>query len=313
MSPDLVLLGNLLVDDVVHDDGRTRMGQAGGAMLYASLAASLWGVRAGCVSLLGDDYPSAALDGLRVRGIDLDGIHPLHANGVRTWLLYEGRVRRVVHRLGCPSHEAVSPGPEHVPAAWRTARAFHLAPMPFETQAALVRAIRAWESPERPALVSVDPHLPVTPETLERHRSLLALVDTFLPSDDELLLPDAARDSEGTLPSLCAGRLRFVAWKRGAAGGTLYDARAKRVRTWPARAGVVQDTTGAGDAFMAGFVSALLERDDPERDAVERALARGQVTASFAIEAWGADGLLAATPDTVQARLASWAREKVRS
>jgi len=85
------------------------------------------------------------------------------------------------------------------------------------------------------------------------------------------------------------------------------------VHTWPARAGVVQDTTGAGDAFMAGVVSALLERDDPERDAVERALARGQVTASFAIEAWGADGLLAATPDTVQARLASWAREKVRS
>jgi 2-dehydro-3-deoxygluconokinase len=137
---------------------------------------------------------------------------------------------------------------------------------------------------------------------------LLADVDTFLPSDDELLLPDAARDPETALASLCAGRLRFVAWKRGAAGGTLYDARAKRVHPWPARAGVVQDTTGAGDAFMAGFVSAMLERDDPER-----ALVRGQVAASFAIEAWGADGLLAATPAAVQARLATWAHDKVRS
>ena len=45
MTPDLVLLGNLLVDDVVFADGSTRMGQAGGAMLYAALAASLWGVR----------------------------------------------------------------------------------------------------------------------------------------------------------------------------------------------------------------------------------------------------------------------------
>jgi sugar/nucleoside kinase (ribokinase family) len=306
--PDLVLLGNLLVDDLVFEDGRTRMGQPGGAMLYAALAASLWGMRVGCVSLLGDDYPGAALETLRARNIALDGVHPLKRNGVRTWLLYEGGIRRVIHRLGCPSHEAVSPNPEHVPTAWRTARAFHLAPMPFETQAALVRAIRAWESPERPAHVSLDPHLPVTVETISRYRSLLADVDAFFPSDDELQLRDAARDAEVALASLCAGRLRFVAWKRGAAGGTLHDAFTKRTHAWPARVTRVEDPTGAGDAFMSGFVSARLEHDD-----VDRALLRGVVTASFAVEAWGADGLLAATFEAAQARLAGWAHEKVRS
>ena len=35
MIPSIVLLGNLLVDDVVHADGATRMGQPGGALLYA--------------------------------------------------------------------------------------------------------------------------------------------------------------------------------------------------------------------------------------------------------------------------------------
>src|SRR5262249_36503751 len=99
-TPDLVLLGNLLVDDVGFADGRTRMGQPGGAMLYAALAASLWGVSTGCVSLRGDDYPSTALDELRARGVALDGVHALHRNGVRTWLLYEGAIRRVIHRLG---------------------------------------------------------------------------------------------------------------------------------------------------------------------------------------------------------------------
>src|SRR5213595_1676520 len=92
VTPDLVLLGNLLVDDVVFADGRTRMGQPGGAMLYAALAASLWGVRTGCVSLRGDDYPAAALEALRQRDVSLDGIHPLHGDGVRTWLLYEGAI-----------------------------------------------------------------------------------------------------------------------------------------------------------------------------------------------------------------------------
>ena len=308
MTPDLVLLGNLLVDDVVFADGRTRMGQPGGAMLYASLAASLWGVATGCVSLRGDDYPGAALDALRDRGVALDGVHPLHATGVRTWLLYENPVRRVVHRLGCPSHEAVSPRPEHVPEAWRGARAFHLAPMPFETQRALVRAIREWQSPARPAHISLDPHLGVTPETTGRWRELLADVDAFFPSDDELHLAEAAREPAAVLAPLVAGRLRFIAWKRGAAGGTLHDARAHRSHDWSARATRVEDPTGAGDAFMAGFVSAQLERDD-----VERALRRGVVTASFAIEAWGADGLLGATVDSARARLAAWEAEQVRS
>jgi len=313
-TPDLVLLGNLLVDDVVFGDGRTRMGQAGGAMLYASLAASLWGLHVGCVSIRGDDYPAAALDALRARGVALDGVHPLHAKGVRTWLLYEGAIRRVVHRLGCPSHEAVSPEPDHVPRAWRAARAFHLAPMPFETQRALVTAIRAWESPERPAFVSLDPHLAVSPDTLERYRDLLAHVDAFFPSDDELLLPDAGPTSGGypdparTLGARRSGRLRFVAWKRGAAGGWLLDACDGRLREWPARAGRVEDPTGAGDAWMAGFVSAHLAGEP-----IERCLRRAVVTAGIAVEGWGPDGLLAATRDSAEARLAAWESSEVRA
>jgi hypothetical protein len=59
---------------------------------------------------------------------------------------------------------------------------------------------------------------------------------------------------------------------------------------------------------MAGFVSAQLEADD-----VERALRRGVVTASFAIEAWGADGLLAASREAAAARLAAWGTSEVRA
>ena len=308
MTPDLVLLGNLLVDDVVFADGRTRMGQPGGAMLYASLAASLWGARVGCVSLRGDDYPAAALDALRARGVLLDGVHALAANGVRTWLLYEGAVRRVVHRLGCPSHEAVSPVPAHVPEAWRGARAFHLAPMPIATQRVLVEAIRAWETPERPAFISLDPHLSVRPETLGTWRELLVQVDAFFPSDDEWCLPEAARDPSATLAALAGGSLRFIAWKRGAAGGTLYDVRERRVHTWPARASRVEDPTGAGDAFMAGFVTAQLAGHS-----LEACVRRAVVTAGFALEAWGPDGLMAATRSGAEARVAAWDPTEVRS
>ena len=50
MSLDLVIAGNLLVDDIVYPDGRTRMGEAGGAALYMALAASLWDAKVGIAS-----------------------------------------------------------------------------------------------------------------------------------------------------------------------------------------------------------------------------------------------------------------------
>ena len=300
-APELVVMGNLLVDDVVAADGRTRMAQPGGAILYASLAAALWGARVGCVSLRGNDYPPAALDALRSRGIALAGVHALGTNGVRTWLLYEGAIRRVVHRLGCPSHEAVSPRPEHVPEAWRRARAFHLAPMPIETQRALVDAIRGWESPEAPAFVSLDPHLPLDEGTFETWRELLSHVDLFLPSDDEMRWEEARQDPARAFGRLASGRLRFVAWKRGADGGTLYDARERALRTWRPVTTEVRDATGAGDAFMAGFVTATLSGAD-----VADALKRAAVTASFAIADVGPDGLLRATPQQAADQLATW-------
>ena len=296
MTPDLVLLGNLLVDDLVFPDGSTRMQQAGGAILYASAAAAMWGVRVGCVSLRGDDYPAAALETLAARGVALDGITDLGKPGVRTWLLYEGRVRRVVHQLGCPTHEQVSPTFASVPAAWRSARMFHLAPMPIAVQDELVRALGAAGS-----FVSVDPHELVTEQTLERWRSVLAHADAFFPSEDELRLDDAQSDPAGAIKRLVCGRLRFVFFKRGSGGGLMYDSRADRMHEWTGiREGIV-DPTGAGDSFAAGFLTAHLAGQP-----VETCLQRAVVSTSFALEAWGPGALLAATRAGAEERHRGW-------
>ena len=83
MTPDVVVLGNLLVDDVVFADGSSRMGQPGGAVLYAALGARLWNVGTGCVSVRGDDYPADMLDRLQGCGVDLAGVQPLRRSGVQ--------------------------------------------------------------------------------------------------------------------------------------------------------------------------------------------------------------------------------------
>jgi sugar/nucleoside kinase (ribokinase family) len=290
--PSIVLLGNLLVDDVVFADGTTRMGQPGGALLYGALAATLWAARPGLVTVVGDDYPVNVLDEFRQRGVDLSGAFPLRRPGVRTWLLYEGDVRRLIHRLGCPTHEEVSPWPALIPAAWRDARAFHLAPMPFDVQRRLLAAL-----PAPAPFVSIDPHQPVTEETLPEWREALANADAFFPGEDELELDGVLQDPCQALRRLVNGRLRYVVFKRGARGGILYDARDDRFHAWDAYASTVIDQTGAGDAFSVGFVLAHLE-GLPTESCLQRAV----VTASFAVGGWGPEGLLAATRADAETR-----------
>jgi sugar/nucleoside kinase (ribokinase family) len=299
--PEIVLLGNLLVDDVVLADGTTRMGQPGGALLYCALGATLWASRPGLVSVVGDDYPAEALERLQRLGVDLAGMHRLGRSGVRTWLLYEGQARRLIHRLGCPTHEEVSPLPARIPAAWRAAHAFHLAPMPLEVQRQLLTAVRG----HSPAFVSVDPHLPVTEETLDEWREALADADAFFPGEDELQLEGVQDDPGGALRRLVNGRLRFVVFKRGARGGILYDAHHERFYAWNAGAARVVDQTGAGDAFGVGLILAHLDGLP-----IEACLQRAVVTASFAVEAWGPEALFTATRADVEARLRQWYGER---
>lgn len=291
-TPRLVIAGNLLVDDLVFADGRTRMGEAGGAVLYAALGASLWSSEVACLSRCGLDYPSTALATLRARGVDLAGVRPLGRAGGRTWLLYEGTQWRMVPRLGGPSHEEVSPAPSEVPPQWLRAAAVHLAPMPLSCQKELREL---WPDS---TFISLDPHLPIREDTLPLFAPLLARIDALFLGEEELALGAKEDPPESVLRRLRGGRLRYIAWKRGAAGGLLYDAHADRLTPWSARAEAVVDPTGCGDAFAASFVTALLDGED-----AARAIERGLVGASFALAGWGASALLEADAAAARARL----------
>src|SRR4029453_12163479 len=119
-------------------------------------------------------------------------------------------------------------------------------------------------------------------------REVVAQADALFLSEDELDV--GSRDEpHAALRALAGGGPRFVLFKRGPPGGILYDVRADGFLDWAPRAAAVVDPTGAGDAFAAGFLAGWLHGEP-----VDVALLRGVVGASFAIEDWGAAGLLRA-------------------
>lgn len=291
-EPVIAVLGNLIVDDLVYDDGSTRMHQAGGAVVHFALGAAMWDVPVGIVSIAGSDYPSGILDRLVDRGVNLDGVRRHDGPGIRMWLLYEGWRRRVLHRLSSPPHETMSPSVGDIPMAWSPA-AVHLCPMPLHRQRTLLEHLHTDTS----ALLSVDPFALIHQETWAECVEAFAHADALLAGEDEILLPG---DVDHRLRWFESG-IPLVFFKRGPAGGTVYDASRRRVLSWKGRCERVVEPTGAGDAFAGGLLAGLC-RDDP----IERALEKAVVSASFSLESLDVEAMLGVSPDRARDRLDQW-------
>ena len=177
------------------------------------------------------------------------------------------------------------------------AQAFHLAPVPLQCQSLLVETVRGRDA----AHLSLDPHDPITPASLDRWRAVARQLDLLFVSDEDVRLPGLAVDPAEALAAFAGGRLRGIALKRSERGGLYIDLAAGGQVEWPGRAVSVVDPTGAGDAFAGGFLAGWLDTSD-----LATALARGAVSASFALEAWGAGGLFDATRGEAQLRYEAW-------
>ncbi|MFJ5861122.1 sugar kinase [Pseudarthrobacter sp. NPDC092439] len=125
-------------------------------------------------------------------------------------------------------------------------------------------------------------------EAREALTSLVRHAGIVIASDDELALVTSVQPSQedsGTVEAAMAaelldGGLSEVVVKRGAAGAGVYT----RGGHWevPAVAVTSRDTVGAGDAFTAGYLSALLDGED-----VAGRLQRGVLTGAFAVSTAG--------------------------
>ncbi len=116
---------------------------------------------------------------------------------------------------------------------------------------------------------------------LARHASIVIASDDELGLVADVRADSAGADSETAVAAELLGRgVREVVVKRGAAGAGVHTAEGR----WEAPAVPVTsiDTVGAGDAFTAGYLSALLDGAD-----VAGRLHRGALAGAFAVSTAG--------------------------
>jgi sugar/nucleoside kinase (ribokinase family) len=284
-EPDVLVLGRLYCDLVftgltaLPPPGRETFAPGltvtagGGAFITAAWLARL-GRTPGIVSDLGDDPFSALVSAEMARRGLSDRLVARHAGPlVRTTVAMPvGGDRALLTYL------ADDPGRDPCPAvAASGARHLHVAEL-----ATLVAWPGVVGAARRAGMsVSLDSAWDDALMRDPRARALVGTVDLFLPNEAEACaladLPEG--DAEAALAHW-AERVPGVVVKLGAAGAVgVIDGR--RVSAAAPEVAVV-DSTGAGDAFDAGLIHALLDGEDPES-----ALAAGVACGARAVQGPG--------------------------
>ncbi len=328
MRPDVpkhIFIGNLVLDDIVYPDGRTRMAAPGGNSLYAAIGAKIWSDEVGLAAIVGRDWPKSCTQKLLDHNIDLSGVKVRGAETMRAWALYEADGRRnyisrnksvakltpspyssippsyddilAFSRAAEALHISLSPTPDDLsPEHLRYAKTLHLCPMRLQT-------LLAWQdAPTGAATISVDILPFPSPGNLDDPQllSLLAHSDVFMPSQAEAEYLAPARNLAQLCKDLAQRGPKIVVIKLGDKGALVYDKSQDKVQHIPAYPTKAKDLTGAGDSFCGGFSVGLSQSGDPFE-----AARYGAVSASFLIEGFGALHALEVPRAAAEKRLAA--------
>jgi 2-dehydro-3-deoxygluconokinase len=291
---DVLTMGETMA--ALRATGPIRLGSAmtpsaAGAESTVAIGLARLGHRAGWVGRVGDDeFGELVLRTLRAEGVDLSHAR-VDPDGRPTGLMArEHRVGSLIrvnyHRTGSAG-SALEPG-DVLPALDDGPRVLHLtgitpALSPSAAQAVQAAARRAHDVG---VTVSFDVNYRSRLWPARRAREILLplaeLADVLIASSDELHLvsPDPALDEAGATAAILSRGTREVVLTRGADGASATTADGTAAVS--ARPVPVVDVVGAGDAFVAGYLSGLLDGLP-----VEHRLHRAAVTAAFGVATAG--------------------------
>ena len=317
--PDVLVLGQITVDDTVPANPGPWYRRLGGNALYAAAGARLWcpPERVGLVARVSASLPFDLPQVLKQGGLSVLGLVPVAVEPLVEWIVYEADGNRQSMPRNAAlrdpaaaagellarylAHlEALSASAEDIPAAWLPARAIHLAPQVLSRHLGSCQALAS-----RCTFLSVDPspHYSRGRDAAEL-AALLQGATAFLPSQAEVQhLAAVWPDWESAVRALHAVGFQEVLLKQGADGALLAEpgTRDASVRRIPAAPAVVRDLTGAGDAFSGAYAASRALGHAPPA-----AAARATVAAAMVVECQGTQEAMMLRQEDAEARLAEY-------
>ena len=291
----LVTVGSVAFDAIESPFGKTDK-IVGGAGTFITLASSFFVKEQGIISVVGDDFPAATLENMKVKGIDIQGIQI--KTGEKTFF-WSGRYHNdmnsrdtLVTELNVLEH--FNP---IVPQAFQGADYLMLGNLSPQVQRMVIERME-----KRPKLIAMDTMNFWMDIALDELKKTMALVDVLIINDEE------ARQLSGVYSLVKAAKViramgpQIVIIKKGEHGALLFHE--ENMFFAPALPlEDVFDPTGAGDTFAGGFMGYIAATDDFSFENMKRAIIAGSALASFCVEKFGTQRLLELTKEELNARV----------
>jgi len=277
---DVLTLGESMVLLLAEQPGPMREATTfrryiAGAESNLAIGLSRLGQTAGWFSRVGDDEFGRAIV-FRIRGEGVDTSHVLSDPSAPTGLVIRerrevGPIEQVYYRRGSAASRLA---PSDLDAAYLgNARFLHLTGItPALSESCRETVFAAAEMAHAAGVkVVLDPNyrskLWAPAQFREVLRSLASRCDILLPGMDEALLLTGQSDPEMAARELVGLGPELVVIKLGASGALALDGNGQVTRAPAVRIERIVDPVGAGDAFAAGLLTAML-RDFPLQNAL---------------------------------------------
>ncbi len=291
----LLIVGTVAFDAIETPFGKTDK-ILGGAGTYIGLSASFFNLQSAIVSVVGDDFPQEYLDLLTARNIDISGLEVVKGGKTFFWSgLYHNDLNSR-DTLATELNVLADFQPK-VPQNFKDADVVMLGNLHPLVQSSVLDQMEV-----KPKLVVLDTMNfwmdCALPELLE----VMKRIDVITINDEE------ARQLSGEYSLVKAAAKihtmgpKYVVIKKGEHGALLFHN--EEVFFAPALPlEEVFDPTGAGDTFAGGFTGFIAQSENVSFANMKNAVIYGSNLASFCVEKFGTERMLALDKKEVVSRL----------
>jgi sugar/nucleoside kinase (ribokinase family) len=291
----LLIVGTVAFDAIETPFGKTDK-ILGGAGTYIGLSASFFNVQSAIVSVVGDDFPQEYLDLLTARNIDISGLEVVPGGKTFFW---SGRYHNDLNSRDTLDTQlnVLADFQPKVPQDFKNAEIVMLGNLHPLVQSSVLDQMET-----QPKLVVLDTMNFWMDCALPELLDVIKRVDVITINDEE------ARQLSGEYSLVKAAAKihtmgpKYVVIKKGEHGALIFHN--KEVFFAPALPlEEVFDPTGAGDTFAGGFAGYLTQSENISFENMKNAIIHGSNLASFCVEKFGTERMLALDKEEVVSRL----------
>jgi len=258
---DVVAIGHLCIDHILLPDSDVPFVTLGGSAAYVSFAARRLGAKATVISKVGGDFPTAYFWWLKDEGVDLSWIVKVgDACTTRFELKYNRYLSSRILRL---RNKAPNITVADLPTSLK-AKTIHIAPIASEITFDVVEKLRSCANvlslDPRGLVRNFDDKGNVTHGPLKEER-ILELIDIYKSSSAEIEAVTKTSDVKLAIKKIHDFGIKTVIVTLGIKGA-LVSAEESLYQVPAYKPEKIVDPTGAGDAFIGGFLAEFVKGKD---------------------------------------------------